>query len=156
MSSSRPHVDPTPSEPSGTTGRGIVDATELCTDLTYQTLLLEKQLGDGQPNAFGTFLTMRSARISHLDSDIAAVQAILGRSTPWLASAVQMTSDGTKQAGIKVVQAVEKFRRLVIRAKGLDLNDIITRTLAQLLHDVAACFDSAFGQVRPHLWTPYS
>jgi len=78
-------------------------------------------------------------------------QAILKRSTPWLVSAVQEADDGTKRAGIKVVQSVEKFRRVVMRVKGLDSNDDITRTLAQLLHDVAACFDSAFQLVRPHL-----
>ena len=73
------------------------------------------------------------------------------RSTPWLVSAVQKADGETKQAGIRVVQAVEKFRRIVIGVKSLDSNDDVPRTLAQLLHDVAACFDSAFQQVRSHL-----
>jgi separase len=55
--------------------------------------------------------------------------------------------DEAKQAGIKVVQAVEKLRRLVIQAKSLDLDYPTTRVLAQLLHDVATCFNSAFQQV---------
>jgi len=37
------------------TGRGIVDATQLCTNLAHQTVLLEKQLSDDQVDAFGTF-----------------------------------------------------------------------------------------------------
>lgn len=114
-------------------------------------MLLEKQLGDGQPNIFGTFPALQPARSSHSGPDIATAQAILRRSTPWLVSAVQKVDDETKQVGIKVVQAVEKFRRVVIRVKGLDSNDDITSTVAQLLHDVAACFDSAFQQVGPHL-----
>jgi hypothetical protein len=75
------------------------------------------------------------------------VQAILRQSIPWLVSAVQKTDEGTKQHGIKVVQAVEKFRRLIVRAKNVERDSIINKTLVQLLHDVALCFSSAFGQV---------
>ena len=149
MSSS--HVGSTLPEPSEMTHRGTVDANQLCKNLAYQTILLEKQLSGDQADAFGTFSAPRPAEGSHLSSDIAAVQAILRQSAPWLASAVQDMNDETKRAGIKVVQAVEKFRRLVIRVKSLDLGDTVTRTLTQLLHDVATCFSSAFEQVGIHL-----
>jgi hypothetical protein len=75
-------------------------------------------------------------------------QAILRQSIPWLVSAAQKSDSDTKQYGIKVAQAVEKFRRLVIRVKNVERGSITTKMLAQLLHDVAACFNSAFEQVR--------
>ena len=60
-----------------------------------------------------------------------------------------------RQAGIKVAQVVEKFRRLAIRAKDLNSDFTIKGTLAQLLRDVATCFDSAFEQVGIHLSSLY-
>ena len=84
------------------------------------------------------------------------MQGILRQSVPWLVSAAQKTDDEMKQAGIKVAQAVEKFRRLVIRVKGLDSNSTIKGAVVQLLHDVATCFNSAFEQVRACLWPLYS
>lgn len=62
-------------------------------------------------------------------------------------SAVQKIDDETKPSGIKVAQAVEKFRRLVIQANSLGPSDSTARTLAQLLYTVATCFNSAFEQV---------
>ena len=76
------------------------------------------------------------------------------QSTPWLVSAAQNTDGEAKQAGIKVAQAVEKFRRLVIRGNNSDPDLAITRTLAQLLDDVAMCFNSAFEQVETHILSP--
>jgi len=84
------------------------------------------------------------------------VQTILRQSAPWLVSAVRKTDDEMKRAGIKVAQVVEKFRRLVIRAKDLHSDSTIKGTLAQLLRDVATCFDSAFEQVGTHLSCLYS
>jgi len=134
-------------EQSETTGRDNVDATQLYTDLTHQITLLEKQLGGDQANVFGTFSTVWSTWVSQPGSDIATVQTALRQSVPWLVSATQETGGEMKQAGIKVAQAVEEFRRLVIRTKGLRLNATIKGPLTQLLHDVAACFNSAFEQV---------
>jgi len=37
------------------TGRGVADATQLYTDLTYQTMLLGKLHSEDQAAAFGTF-----------------------------------------------------------------------------------------------------
>lgn len=145
------HVVSTLSESSEATGRNIVDATQLCTDLAYQTVLLEKQLSGDQAGTFGAFSAPQPAEGSHPSSDIATMQVILRQSAPWLASAVQNTNDETKQAGIKVVQAVEKFRGLVIQAKSLDLGDTITRALTQLLDDVVTCFSSALEQVGSRL-----
>lgn len=75
------------------------------------------------------------------------MQAILRQSIPWIVSAVRKTDDDAKQSGVKVVQAVENFRRLVIRARNVERNPIIGNMLVQLLHDVASCFNSAFEQV---------
>lgn len=76
------------------------------------------------------------------------MQAILRKSVPWLVSAVQKAEDGgAKKPGIKIVQAVEKFRRFIIQVKNSERDPIISKTLVQLLHDVASCFDSAFEQV---------
>lgn len=61
-----------------------------------------------------------------------------------------------KQAGIKVAQAVEKLRQLVVRARDLDSDSTIKGTLAQLLYDVAMCFNSAFEQVGSQLSSFYS
>ena len=145
MSSSRAPSVPTQS--SGTVGRGIADATQLCTDLTHQTVLLEKQLDGEEPKVFGMLSIPRPSQNSHPGSEIGIVQAILGRSIPWFVSAVQKADDDAKKSGIKVVQAVEKFRRLIIRAKSAEPNSNISETLVQLLHDVASCFNSAFEQV---------
>ena len=79
------------------------------------------------------------------------MQTILRQSASWLISAVRETDDEMKQAGIKVAQVVERFRRLVIRAKDLHSESTIKGTLAQLLRDIATCFDSAFEQVGIHL-----
>lgn len=79
------------------------------------------------------------------------MQSILRQSVPWLVSAVRKTGDEPKQAGIKVAQAVEKFRRLVIQAKDMHTSATAKGMLTQLLQDVATCFNSAFEQVRAHL-----
>jgi hypothetical protein len=71
----------------------------------------------------------------------------LRQSLPWLAFAVQKTDDEAKQSAVKVAHAVEKFRRLVIRMKNVGRDSVIAQTLAQLLNDVAVCFNSAFEQV---------
>lgn len=84
------------------------------------------------------------------------MQTVLRQSAPWLVSAVQKTDDEMKQAGIGVAQVVERFRRIVIRAKDLHSDSAIKGTLAQLLRDVATCFDSAFKQVGSHLPSLYS
>ena len=75
------------------------------------------------------------------------VQEILRQSVPWLVSAVQEQGGDAKQSGIKVVQGVEKFRRLIVRAKNVEHDPTISKTLVELLHDVASCFNSAFKQV---------
>lgn len=84
---------------------------------------------------------------SHAGPEAVIVQEILRQSVPWLVSAVQETGDDTKQSGIKVVLAVENFRRLVVRAKNIERDLVINKTLVQLLHDVASCFNSAFELV---------
>jgi len=84
------------------------------------------------------------------------VQTILRQSVSWLVSAVQNADGEMKQAGIKVAQVVEKFRRIVIRAKDLHSDSTIKGMLAQSLRDVAICFNSAFEQVGSHLSYLYS
>ena len=59
---------------------------------------------------------------------------------------MQKADDDLKKSGMKVAQAMEKFRQLVIRAKNVG-RDTINKTLVQLLHGVATCFNSAFEQV---------
>lgn len=86
-------------------------------------------------------------KIFHPSPDTMIVQVILKQSIPWLVSAVQKADDGTKQPGIEVTQAVEKFRRFIIRTKNAEGYSFINKTLIQLLHDVASCFNSAFEQV---------
>lgn len=141
------HAGSTLLRPSETTGQEIVDATKLCADLAHQTALLEKRLNAGQADAFGTLLALRPTRDSHLGSELATVQTILRQSIPLLVSAVQKTEAEAKNTGINVAQAIENFRRTVIRTKNADGDSITAITLAQLLHDVTACFNSAFEQV---------
>lgn len=47
-----------PTQLSGATDREAADATRLCTDLAYQTVLLEKQLNDEEANGFGVLPTL--------------------------------------------------------------------------------------------------
>lgn len=131
--------------------RGIPDATQLYTDLVHQTVLMEKQFGHDQGKPFGMFSVLWSSRDSQPCADAATVQAILRQSIPWLVSAVRKTGDEAKRAGIKVAEAVEKFRRFTIQAKDTYTNPTTKGILAQLLQDVATCFNSAFEQVCAHL-----
>lgn len=137
----------TQTHPSGALNQEIVDATQLCTDLARQTVLLEKQLNKELANGFGMLITSRPLGSSHPGLETSTVQGILRQSISWLVSAVQETDNKTKQSGIKVVQAVETFRRLVIRVKSTECDSATTKTFVQLLHEVATCFDSAFEQV---------